>query len=366
MKNNRFLLSSLVFAFIGLMVGYLFAHSSHVDAAGQKEAKEIPRSKEEDQTISIYKNTNEAVVFITTVSFTFDMFNGITPEKGTGSGVIVDAEKGLIVTNLHVLENAKRVEVSLANGGVQSARLLGIEPDLDIAVLGLNDPPKGLVSVPFGDSSKLEVGQGVVAIGNPFGLDRTLTTGIISSLNRSIKREGGALMRGLIQTDASINVGNSGGPLLDRAGNLIGINTAILSRSGDSAGIGFAVPINQIKRILPELIATGRVLKPDFGWVLVDTNQGPMVHQVLSGSPAEAAGVQSILRRLDNSFITGFVKDLSRGDIIVAVNDKPVLSKDDVESVLAESTSTKTHKFTLRQGSRNSESRIVSIKPELR
>ena len=365
MKLSPLLISCLVFSVLGVVAGYRFANSGGA-SYGSESRQRAERTLDEQETIDVYKKANEAVVFITTVSFTFDMFSGVTPEKGTGSGVIVDAKKGIILTNLHVLSNAKRVEVSLANGGVHPARLLGIEPDLDIAVLGLIDPPSGLTAVPFGDSSLLEVGQGVIAIGNPFGLDRTLTAGIISSLNRSIKREGDAIMRGLIQTDASINVGNSGGPLLDKAGNLIGINTAILSRSGDSAGIGFAVPINQVKRILPELIATGRVLKPELGWVLVDTSQGPMVHQVLPNSPAEEVGVQPILRRLDRSFISGYVKDFTRADIVTAVNGVAVSSKEDIENIIGQSTASRELEFTLRQGSRDAEPRDVKIKPNLR
>ncbi len=363
-KSRLLILSSVLFSLLGLIVGYYSANSG----SGQRDSHphKVPKSNYEKQTIDVYKRTNEAVVFITTVSFTFDMLSGITPENGTGSGVIVDSEKGIILTNLHVLQNAKRVEVSLANGGVQPARLLGIEPDLDIAVLGLIEPPPGLVSVPFGNSSNLSVGQSVIAIGNPFGLDRTLTAGIISSLNRSIRREDTYVMRGLIQTDASINVGNSGGPLLDMGGNLIGINTAILSRSGDSAGIGFAVPINQIKRILPELIATGRVLKPDFGWVLVDTNQGAMVHQVLPNSPAERAGVQPILRKLDGSFITGYVKDFAQADIITSVAGKSVNSKEEIEDIISELGLKNGVKFEIRTAAASAKSRIVTIKPDLR
>lgn len=363
-KGRLLLVSSIAFSLLGLVVGYYSANSlfQKIDEKPHK----VPKTSLERQTIDVYKSANEAVVFITTVSFAFDMFSGMTPEKGTGSGVIVDAAKGVILTNLHVLQNAKRVEVSLANGGVQPARLLGIEPDLDIAVIGLTDPPPGLVSVPFGNSSALSVGQNVIAIGNPFGLDRTLTAGIISSLNRSIRREDSHVMRGLIQTDASINVGNSGGPLLDMGGNLIGINTAILSRSGDSAGIGFAVPINQIKRILPELIATGRVLKPDFGWTLVDTNFGPMVHQVFPGSPAESEGMQPILRKLDGSFISGYVKDFASADVIISLNGVPVASKEEVEDLIAETSAKTPFKFTLRTGSRDGEERTVSMKPELK
>ncbi len=364
--KRSLILSSLIFAIIGVGLGYLLAPQGSVGAGESPKSDLAPRSEDEQEIIDVYRNTNESVVFITTVSISFDMFSGLQPEEGTGSGVIIDAEKGIILTNFHVIENAKRVEVSLAHGGVHPAKLLGIEPELDIAVLRLVDPPKGLVAANFGNSSTLEVGQMVIAIGNPFGLDRTLTSGIVSSLNRSIRRTDGSLMKGLIQTDAPINVGNSGGPLLDKAGRLIGINAAILSRSGDSAGIGFAVPINQIRRILPELVATGKVLKPDFGWILLDTDQGPMVHQVIPGSPAEAAEVQPILRRLDGTFISGYVRDLDRADLIVSVNGKQVRSKDEVESAISESGGGQSVEFELRTGGRLGESRKVSIKPLLR
>jgi len=354
----------LFFALLGLSLAYYMAEPSTARAGSDLAI--APRSEDEQRIIDVYKGTNQAVVFITTISITFDMFSGIQPEEGTGSGVIIDSDKAIILTNYHVIENAKRVEVSLADGGVYTAKLLGIDPDSDLAVLKLVEPPKKLISIPFGDSATLEVGQGVLAIGNPFALNRTLTTGSVSSLNRSIRRSDGSFMKGLIQTDASINVGNSGGPLLDKAGRLVGINSAILSRSGDSAGIGFAVPINQIKRVLPELIATGKVLRPDMGWILIDTDQGPMIHQVIPDGPAEEAKLQPILRRVDGAFISGFVRDLDKADLVYSVNGKRVYTKDQVDDAISQIGESGSLKFSLRQGGENGVERFVTIKPVLK
>jgi S1-C subfamily serine protease len=333
---------------------------------------EIPvarRSDDEQRVIDVYKATHEAVVFITTTTLTvdpFDVLPGASPHEGTGSGVIVDASRGIVLTNLHVIQDAHKIEISLANGLNYRARLVGFDGEYDIAVLQIIDPPAKLTSVAFGDSSRLEVGQRMLAIGNPFRLTRTLTTGIVSSVDRTVRNPSGTLMRGLIQTDAAINPGNSGGPLLDTEGRLVGINTAILSQSGDSAGIGFAVPINQIKRVLPELIATGKVLRPTFGWILADTTQGPMVRRVFSGGPAESAGVQPVERRVENIFLQGYVLDFSRGDLIVAVNGQRVGSKDAIEELISRAGTAEPITFTLRRGGPNGRERTVDMKAVLK
>ena len=287
------------------------------------------------------------------------------PQQGTGSGIIVDAEKGIILTNLHVIGDAHKIEITLADGQNYKAKLLGFDSETDIAVLELRDPPPHLTSIPFGESNKLEIGQRVLAIGNPFSLNRTLTTGIVSSLERAVKSPSGNLLRGLIQTDAAINPGNSGGALIDMDGRLIGINTAILSQSGDSAGIGFAVPINQIKRVLPELIATGKVLRPKLGWILADTNQGPMVLRVLDGSPAAEAGIEPVERRVKDVFLRGYVRDLSRADLIVKINGVVVHTRDDVDQIMLNASPDKAIVLTLRRGGEPSAEREVSVKPVL-
>ncbi len=197
------------------------------------------RSGEEQRTIDVYRQVNEAVVFVTTITLEYDPFEFLMeyqPREGTGSGVIVDARRGIILTNNHVIGNAHRIEVTLADGKNYKASLVGTDPETDIGVIQIVDPPPSLTAVTFGDSSNVEIGQRVLAIGNPFGLSRTLTQGIVSSLDRTVKSPSGSILRGLIQTDAAINPGNSGGPLLDSDGRLVGINTAILSQSGDSAG----------------------------------------------------------------------------------------------------------------------------------
>lgn len=325
-----------------------------------------PRTEDENYVIDVYKRLNDSVVFITTISLTYDAFAGLQPQEGTGSGVIIDGKNATILTNYHVIENAKQVEVTLSDGSSHAAKLVGVDPDSDIAVLRLVEPPPNMVAPQFGDSSKLEVGQRVIAIGNPFGLNRTLTTGIVSSLNRAIRGKEGRLVKGLIQTDAAINVGNSGGPLLDTAGRLIGINSAILSHSGDSAGIGFAIPINAVKRILPELIATGKVLRPDMGWILVDTDQGPMVHQIVPGGAAEQAGIRPVLRRVDGVFLSGFIKDVDNADLIYRVNGKIVYSKEEVDDIIASHDSERPIVFELRRGGKLGKSRVVELKPSLR
>ena len=252
----------------------------------------------------------------------------------------------------------------LSNGQTYRARLVGFDQEYDIAILQIQNPPEKMVSLKFADSSRLEVGQRVLAIGNPFGLDRTLTTGIISNLNRTVRHTNGALMKGLVQTDAAINPGNSGGPLLDMEGRLIGVNTAILSQSGDSAGIGFAVPINSIARILPELVATGRVLRADMGWVLVDTlAHGPMVRRVFEGGSAMSAGLQPIERIVDNVFARGYVQDLDRADLIYKVNGRRVMNRQEVEEVINSLHSGDTLTLTLRRGGNPAHEREVTVKP---
>jgi len=338
-------------------------------ALARSELSQAPRSEEEQRIIDVYKTTNEAVVFITTITNTadpFDAFFGAQPQEGSGSGVIVDAERAIIVTNYHVIQDADAIEVTLADGRSHRAKLVGRDPRDDLAVIQIVRPPPGLVSLSFGDSAKLEIGQRVVAIGNPFGLDRTLTVGVVSSLDRSIRSPAGTLMRGLIQTDAAINPGNSGGPLLDMDGRLIGINSAILSQSGDSAGIGFAVPMNAIKRVLPELIATGKVLRADLGWILIDTNQGPMVYQLVRDGAAHRAGIQSVLRRVDSVFAKGFIRDFERADLIAKVDGAPVRSRDEVEDRIAQHERGKDVQLVLRRGGASGAERELTLTPDYR
>jgi len=360
----------IVFGGILLLVGFLLGQNPSLNAGAEVEPAH--RSDDEDRTIKVYRATNEAVVFISTITLTvdpFDMFMEVKPKQGSGSGIIIDDKKGIVLTNLHVIQDAQRneqISIMLSGGQNYQAKLVGYDPEYDIAVMQLKNPPAHMVSLKFADSAMLEVGQKVLAIGNPFGLDRTLTEGIISSLNRTVRSPNGTLMKGLIQTDAAINPGNSGGPLLDTEGRLIGINTAILSQSGDSAGIGFAVPINQIARVLPELIATGKVARPEVGWILVDTTHGPMVRRVIEGGPAEKAGVQPIERAVDSVFMNGYVQDIERADLIAKVNGKAVQSRQDVEESINQSDPKKPIVFSMLRGGDPDRSRQVTIQPVLR
>lgn len=341
-------------------------------SGGSALASGVPsRTPEEQKTIDLYKRVNRSVVFITTRSYVVDpfmLFDDIKPQEGTGSGTIIDAEKRLVVTNLHVVQAALQsggtVEIMLASGESSTATLVGYDQENDIAVLKFSDKVGEAVAVPFGDSSRLEIGQRVFAIGNPFGLYRSLTSGIVSSLDRTMKTGNGTPLRDLIQTDAAINPGNSGGPLLDSDGRLIGINTAILSQSGSSAGIGFAVPINNIRRTLPELLTSGKVSRPRMGWQLVDTDQGPMVLRVAPGGAASNAGIAPIERPVPgNAFVRGYREDIESADLIFKVNGNRVRSRDEVEDSIRRSDREKSLAFTLRRGGVYGKEREVNVIP---
>lgn len=325
-------------------------------------SRAAPRTASEQQAIDAYRKTNEAVVNITTQTTTPEFF-GFIYQEGSGSGVVVDAQKGLIVTNSHVISNARQIAVTLANGKSYPVRLVGVDRGNEIALLRIKAPQSELVSAELGDSSSLEVGQRVLAIGNPFGLQRTLTTGIISSLGRAIRSEDGRLIEDLIQTDAAINPGNSGGPLLDTAGRVVGLNTAILSRTGESAGIGFAIPVNQIKRALPQLIKYGRVLRPKIGVLLEDTKYGPAIVYVVPDSPADKVGMQGA--RAVRRGLSGYYVDLSQADFILKINGAQVVNKEEAVSALGKSDPNKKVTLLLRRGLNKTKVREVRVRPVL-
>jgi putative serine protease PepD len=206
--------------------------------------------------ISLSEKVADGVVNVTSTAVQLDFFFNAFPTQGSGSGSIIDT-KGHILTNYHVVANAQKLEVTLADGSKWPAKLIGSDPDNDLVVIKIDPPKEKLKVIPMGDSKSLRIGQKVLAIGNPFGLQRTLTTGIISSLGRTIRSEAGTLIEDVIQTDAAINPGNSGGPLLNSEGEIVGINSAIISPTGGNVGIGFAIPVNTAKRVVPELVSKG-------------------------------------------------------------------------------------------------------------
>jgi S1-C subfamily serine protease len=270
-----------------------------------------------------------AVVYIFTQSGSRGPLNAQTRKGGAGSGFIWDGA-GHVVTNFHVVQGADRIAVRLDSGEAIPAKIVGAAPDYDLAVLKLSRVPGGLKPIPVGTSADLKVGQAVFAIGNPFGLSRSLSTGIISALGRHLPTASGREIDGAIQTDAAINPGNSGGPLLDSAGRLIGINTAIVSESGSSAGVGFAVPVDVVNRVVPRLIKDGKFPRPGIGIALVSEEAsarlgrpGIIIAQVLPGSSAEGAGLEGIDRR------TGRL-----GDVITEVNGQRVRSITELAAAL--------------------------------
>jgi len=291
------------------------------------------RIEDEGNTIAVFKRASPAVVFVTQKRIVVDRFYGRATEveAGSGSGFIWD-DRGHIVTNFHVIKGAESVTVTLHDETSYEAKLVGAEPRKDIAVLRI-DAKDELTPIAVAPNRALEVGQKAVAIGNPFGLDHTLTVGVISALGRQVKGVGGVTIRDMIQTDAAINPGNSGGPLLDSAGRLIGMNTAIYSKSGGSAGIGFAVPSPTIVRVANQLIKHGKVEQVGMG-VTIDPMgrlerragaRGVLVLGVSEGSPAEKAGLKGVLRTSSG---------LVLGDLIVGIDDQKVASYDDLYNAL--------------------------------
>lgn len=286
-------------------------------------------ASDEINTIDIFRANSPSVVYVTSIAVRRGLFslNAVEVPQGTGSGFVWD-DQGRIVTNYHVISDANRVQVTMADNSTWKAVLIGAAPDKDIAVLQIDAPSHSLRPIAIGRSKDLRVGQKVFAIGNPFGLDQTITSGIISALNREIKAVTGRTIHGVIQTDAAINPGNSGGPLLDSAGRLIGVNTAIYSPSGAYAGIGFAVAVDIVNSIVPQLIKHGRIIRPGIGATLADERvarrlgiEGVLILHVEQGGPAEAAGLQPT---------TQYRGEIILGDIITAVAGVKIRSFEDL------------------------------------
>ncbi len=315
------------------------ALNARADSGDRAAPREItPRGElapEERATIDLFERSRNSVVYITTERAVIDFWsrNVMSVPRGTGSGFIWD-DAGHVVTNFHVIQGASDASVKLVDGRSFRASLVGVSAEHDIAVLKIGTGLKGARPIPVGTSTDLRVGQRVYAIGNPFGLDWTLTSGIVSALNRSLTEDDGSLLEHLIQTDAAINPGNSGGPLLDSAGRLIGMNTAIYSPSGGAAGIGFAVPVDTVNRVVPSVIRDGHYEQPSIG-IRVDERlnerlvratgiEGAFVLRVTRGSSADAAGLQAARLSREGEVIGG--------DVVVSVNGKKI---DSVARLLA-------------------------------
>jgi S1-C subfamily serine protease len=331
--------------FAALVLGAAFAWGlSRRGTASLLDSSAVERSVEprgdltpaEKNNVDIFKRVSPSVVFIATTGLRRDWSRNVfeVPE-GTGSGFVWD-EEGTVVTNFHVVANVaeRRGKARVLLTGEPrpyEADVVGVEPDKDLAVLKIDAPKKLLRPIAIGTSRDLEVGQFVFAIGNPFGFDHTLTTGIISALDREIRSLTGRPIQGAIQTDAAINPGNSGGPLLDSSGRLIGVNTAIFSPAGTSAGIGFAIPVDTVNRIVPQIVRTGHAVRVGIGVQLIEDNwttnaarlKGVLFHGVREGGGAARAGLRPT--RVDGE---GFVEAI--GDLIVAVDGVEVASADDL------------------------------------
>ena len=315
--------------------------------------------------VDLFRKTSSSVVHITSLGVQRDMFSMNVQQvpRGTGTGFVWDGE-GHIVTNYHVIQGANAARVTLADQSSYDARLVGQFPDRDLAVLRIEAPKNKLPPIAVGSSRDLLVGQRVYAIGNPFGLDQTLTIGIISALNREIESFNGRSIRGVVQTDAAINPGNSGGPLLDSAGRLVGVNTQIASPSGASAGIGFAIPVDEVNRIVPRLIRDGRFVRPAIGVSAgppdlqraLNLPKGVAIVQVGNGSPAARAGLQPFRR--------GNRGEVLAGDVITAINDDPVNDFDDMLTLLENRQPGETVALTVWREGRSRKQNLVLAAPQ--
>jgi len=294
-------------------------------------------TEDEKNNIAVYEKAADGVVNVTSIAVQMDFFFNAFPTQGVGSGSIIDT-KGHILTNHHVVANAQKLEVTLADGSKWPAKLIGSDPDNDLAVIKIEAPKEKLKVIPMGDSKNLRIGQKVLAIGNPFGLERTLTTGVISSLGRTIRSDVGTLIEDVIQTDAAINPGNSGGPLLSSDGEIVGINSAIISPTGGSVGIGFSIPVNTAKKVIPELMAKGYVIYPWIGatiqplisevakFLKLEVERGAMIAEVVKGGPADKAGIRGGTQRIQ----VGNMIVVVGGDIVVKADQHDVKTHDEL------------------------------------
>jgi S1-C subfamily serine protease len=338
LQPSRLLSRAWLFLLVGLCVGALLTWRIMAHGAAARDPSAAPRpvtprgdlAADEKSTIALFRQASPSVVHITTVTVARDFFtlNLLQIPEGSGSGFVWD-ENGNVVTNFHVIQNADAAQVTLADHSTWKARRVGAAPDKDLAVLKIDAPRNRLRPIPVGTSKDLQVGQSAFAIGNPFGLDQTLTTGVVSAIGREIESVTRRPIQGVIQTDAAVNPGNSGGPLLDSAGRLIGVNTAIYSPSGASAGIGFAIPVDAVNRVVPELIRHGKVVRPGLGFQPADDQiaaqlglKGVLVVDVPAKSAAARAGIRPTTRDAQGR--------VRLGDVIVAVQGKKIESVNDL------------------------------------
>ncbi len=368
MRAGRFLLTLILAAVIaggGFAAGVAWSQRAETPeavepAAGPRQASlRADLGEDEKKRIALFETASPSVVFITTLAVQQDLFsmNVMEVPQGSGSGFIWD-RAGHIVTNYHVIAGADAAQVTLSDHSGWPARLVGTAPEKDLAVLRIEAPANLLRPLAIGTSDDLRVGQGVLAIGNPFGFDQSLTTGVISALGREIDSVAGLPIRDVIQTDAAINPGNSGGPLLDSAGRVIGVNTAIYTPSGASAGIGFAIPVHAVQGAVPDLIAHGRVQRATLGVELAPDTvlrqaglEGALIFRVARGSGADQADLRGT-RRLP-------LGRWQLGDVIVGIDGKPVRSSADVFLALEEKKAGDTAELEIVRDGRRAKARVV-------
>lgn len=344
MKSSIRIIIGLILLGLGFFAGMAWRTTADTTVAEiegdqqEQTAKQLVRNSEpmpglnnaELATIRLFENAAPSVCYITTTNVRLDFFSRNVTEipRGTGSGFVWD-KSGHIITNFHVIQGADRAQVTLADRSTWQAKLVGKAPEKDLAVLKIEAPAKQMIPIPVGRSTDLKVGQSVYAIGNPFGLDQTLTTGIVSALGREIESVAGIPIRDVIQTDAAINPGNSGGPLLNSSGQLIGVNTAIYSPSGASAGIGFSIPVDVVRWVIPELITYGSIKRPSLGIELAPQQfvnriglEGALILDVQEGSNGQRAGLRPTLRSRYGG--------IRLGDIIIKLDEEPIKSDNDL------------------------------------
>jgi S1-C subfamily serine protease len=366
MRGSRALISCVVVvaAFAaGAWWSAVTARPSVAARSGQRPISPGQISEAERSTVGLFQHASPSVVFITSLAvgrsaFRFDLTQ---IPRGSGSGFIWD-DQGHVVTNFHVIEGGNAARVTLADQSTWDAELIGTAPEKDLAVLKIDAPTDRLQPIPLGTASDLQVGQQVFAIGNPFGFDHTLTTGVISALGREIQSAARIPIRDVIQTDAAINPGNSGGPLLDSSGRLIGVNTAIFSPSGAYAGIGFAIPVDTVQWVVPDLIQHGRVMRPTLGVQLAAPQisrqlniTGALILQIAPGGPADRAGLRPTMRNQRGALVLG--------DVIVAVDGQRVRDAADLQLLLEQHEAGDTVRVTITRGGREQDVRVVLQRP---